>query len=151
MPMHDWTRVEANDYHAFHLTWLAALQTALNDGRLPPGYFALADHTVPPFIPDLVTLSVPTDDGSGPRPGGGVAVAAAPPKARFTDTEAGKRRKVGRRRVTIQHTRDRRVVAVIEVVSPSNKAKAAEFADLVGKSTELLRQGIHLVLIDPFP
>ena len=36
MPMHDWTRVDPNDYHHFHLAWIAALAHALNTGRLPP-------------------------------------------------------------------------------------------------------------------
>ncbi|MBX9584411.1 MAG: DUF4058 domain-containing protein, partial [Gemmataceae bacterium] len=58
----------------------------------------------------------------------------------------------GRRRVAVRAARgDRRIVAVVEVVSPSNKAEKSEFADLVGKSVEFLRQGVHVVLIDPFP
>jgi hypothetical protein len=156
MPMHDWTLVDPNDCHDFHYTWIAALKNALNDGRLPPGYFAMADHTVPPIIPDVITLAAPDADGSGPvgggGNGGGTAVAAAPPKARFVDTEAGKKQKpAGRRRIAIRHARDRQLVAVIEIVSPGNKAKKAEFADLVGKSAQLLRQGVHVLLIDPLP
>lgn len=48
MPMHDWTRVDPNDYHTFHLLWIASLATALNHHRLPQGYYAMADHTTPP-------------------------------------------------------------------------------------------------------
>jgi hypothetical protein len=150
MPMHDWTLVEPNDYHTFHLMWIASLASTLNNGSLPPGYFALAEHTVRPYVPDVVTLSLPSANGTAAASGGGVAVATAPPPTRFTDTEPGKR-KAGRRRVSIQQARDRRVVAVIEIVSPSNKAKRDEFADLVGKSVQLLREGVHLLLIDPFP
>src|SRR5689334_3749422 len=105
MPMHDWTRVDPNDYHDFHYTWIAALKNALNDGRLPPGYFAMADHTVPPIIPDVITLALPDARRGGSGGGdGGTAVAAAPPKARFVDTEAGKKwRPAGRRRIAIRH------------------------------------------------
>jgi hypothetical protein len=42
MPIHDWTRVRAGTFHHFHQCWIAALGDALNTGRLPPGYFALA-------------------------------------------------------------------------------------------------------------
>src|SRR5438552_1505412 len=84
MPMHDWTRVDPNDYHDFHGAWIYALRTALNNGLLPAGYFALAEHTTPPIIPDVVTLSLPDDPPPPlPRPAdddgaGGVAVAAPP-------------------------------------------------------------------------
>ncbi len=29
MPVHDWTRVEAGIFHAFHLAWTGGLQNAL--------------------------------------------------------------------------------------------------------------------------
>lgn len=157
MPLHDWTRVEPRDYHDFHVSWLTAIKIALNTGVLPKGYYALADYTDPPYVPDVVTLTVP-DAADRPRrgrsAGGGAAVATAPaPPA--TATAAGKtRRPAGRRRIAIQRVVEpdgRRTVAVIEVVSPSNKAKKAEFADLVGKSVQLLVHGVHVLLIDPLP
>ena len=152
MPMHDWTRVDPNDYHTFHFFWIASLATALNNGRLPPGYYAMADHTTPPIIPDVVTLSTPDAAGGAGLDGAGGVALEAPPRTTIAVTEPGKRRKVaGRRRVAIKHVRDRGLVAVIEIVSPSNKAKKPEFADLIGKSVQLLRQGVHVLLIDPFP
>ncbi len=155
MPIHDWTRVKPKDYHHFHGRWIFALADALNLGGLPPGYYALADHTEPPFVPDVVTLSVPGPGTTADAAGGGTAVAvAAAPAPVATATAAGKmRRAAGRRRVVVQRAgpRDRRTVAVIEVVSPSNKAKKAEFADLVGKSVQLLVHGVHVLLVDPFP
>ena len=51
MPMHDWTRVDPNDYHTFHLMWLVSLASALNHKRLPEGYYAMADHTASPQLP----------------------------------------------------------------------------------------------------
>ena len=150
MPMHDWTRIDPNDYHDFHLSWIAALKSALNNGRLPPGYFALAEHTLRPFVPDVVTLSVPDTSPGGANEPGGVAVAAAPGPM-ITATALGRGKTVGRRRVTIQHARSRHIVAVIEIVSPGNKAKKSQFIDLVGKSVDFLRHGVHVLLIDPFP
>jgi hypothetical protein len=43
------------------------------------------------------------------------------------------------------------VVAVIEIVSPGNKASRSEFRSFVEKSIELIRHGIHLLVIDLFP
>ena len=153
--MHDWTRVDPNDYHTFHFAWIASILHALNARLLPPGYFAMADHTTPPVIPDLVTLSIPDD-----RPPESLRAASATtgaavaelPKAAIIATETGKEHwPAGRRRIAIKHARNRQIVAVIEIVSPSNKSAKPEFADLLEKSVQLLRQGIHLMLIDPFP
>ncbi len=156
MPMHDWTRVVPNDYHHFRGRWIFALTDALNLGRLPPGYFAMGEHVVPPFVPDVLTLTLPTDerppDGDGPVNGDGGVATVAPPVTRVVDTEEGKKRKsVGRRRVAVRHIQNRRLVAVIEIISPGNKASKDEFTDLRDKSVELLRSGVHLLVIDPFP
>ena len=43
MPIHDWTRVTAGTWHAFHLSWIAEIQLALNGGLLPPDYYAQAE------------------------------------------------------------------------------------------------------------
>ena len=32
MPMHDWTKVEAGIFHAFHHGWISALADTLNGG-----------------------------------------------------------------------------------------------------------------------
>ncbi|TVS13982.1 MAG: DUF4058 family protein [Planctomycetaceae bacterium] len=52
--------------------------------------------------------------------------------------------------VTVRH-RHGDVVAVLEIISPGNKASRAEFQALVQKSATLLRQGVHLLVIDLFP
>src|ERR1700686_2693078 len=43
MPIHDWTRVGAGTFHAFHHAWIAHLMEALNEGMLPPDYYALTE------------------------------------------------------------------------------------------------------------
>ncbi len=40
MPVHDWTRLEAGDFHHFHQGWVVNLTNALNGGLLPPEYIA---------------------------------------------------------------------------------------------------------------
>src|SRR5262245_60421538 len=56
MPVHDWNRVTAGTFHAFHLARIAEIQRALNGGLLPPGYYALAEQVAGEIIPDVLTL-----------------------------------------------------------------------------------------------
>lgn len=105
MPMHDWTRVDPNDYHTFHLSWLVHLVGVLNKGRLPAGYYAILDHRV--LLP-------------------------------------------ARRRIVINQVNDKQIVSVIEIVSPSDKAKLRDLALLADDLVCLLKHGIHLLVIDPF-
>ena len=35
MPVHDWTRVDAGTFHAFHTLWIGEIMKALNAGLLP--------------------------------------------------------------------------------------------------------------------
>lgn len=52
--------------------------------------------------------------------------------------------------VVIRHRTGHRVVAMIEIVSPGNKASQQPFQKFIDKAEEVLRQGIHLLLIDVF-
>jgi len=40
---------------------------------------------------------------------------------------------------------------MIELVSPGNKASTSEFESFVWKARMVLNEGIHLIVIDPFP
>src|SRR5437868_430814 len=92
MPIHDWTRVNAGIFHDFHHDWITMLKRALNDGLLPPGYYALAEQIAGGLGPDVLALdlSLPGSPQAGdqtPAPekaSAGVALATAPPKVRFT-------------------------------------------------------------------
>jgi hypothetical protein len=150
MPIHDWTRVDAGLFHHFHQGWTATQCSALNTGGLPPDYFALLEKNIKEPIPDLLTLQLsPTAE----EPNGSTAaleVVTAPPRTRLirrneVDSYADKAS-----RITVRH-RHGDVVAVIEIVSPGNKASRAEFRSFVEKSIALIRQGIHLLVIDLLP
>ena len=43
MPMHDWKRVEAGIFHAFHHEWISEISRALNRGLLPDDMYALPE------------------------------------------------------------------------------------------------------------
>lgn len=56
-----------------------------------------------------------------------------------------------RRTLLIRHRSNHRIVAVIEIVSPGNKASRNEFDAFVRKVSGAVTQGIHVLLIDLFP
>ena len=82
MPIHDWTRVDAGLFHAFHQGWISALSCALNTGGLPPEYFALIEQATRHTLLDFLDLSLPAGhiEPIG-KAAHGFAVAAAPPRA----------------------------------------------------------------------
>jgi hypothetical protein len=150
MPIHDWTRVDAGLFHHFHQDWTIELCRVLNSGRLPPGFTALTDQQTGGPIPDVLTLHrVPK--GSGKREaGGGLAVAIAPPRARFIDELEEDTYARRANRIRIQH-RHGQIVAIIEIISPGNKNTRTALSAFVRKACDLIWQGIHLLVVDLFP
>jgi hypothetical protein len=153
MPMHDWTKVPDGIFHAFHHRWISALTDVLNAGQLPPDYYALPEQVAAGFGPDVLTLQNQiTDEDSAPG-GNGVAttVLQTRPQTRFTaetESEFYRRKKSS---IAIRHVSGDRIVAMLEIVSPGNKASRSAFRALVNKVCELLEARIHLLIVDPFP
>jgi hypothetical protein len=154
MPVHDWTRVNSGTFHDFHCTWTPEIKNRLNEGLLPPAYYAQVEQVAGEMTADVLTLheepafGLPDNDDEG---GPATAIATAPPRVRFTaeletDTYASRAR-----RVVIRHSSDDRIVALIEVLSPGNKSSRAAFQTFVNKAAAAIRQGCHLLLIDLFP
>lgn len=146
MAVHDWSRVDAGIFHAFHLAWIAALQNVLNDGRLPEGYYVLAEQVAGDATPDVLTLER-RPASSQPSESGGVA-APPVPKTRFHATivpDAYVRR---RRSLMIRHVSDDQIVAMLEILSPGNKAGSVEWRRFLNKAVSALQNGIHLLLVD---
>jgi hypothetical protein len=106
-PIHDWTRVVTGAFHDFHNEWISSIKRTLNNGLLPPPYYAMNE-----------------------RP------------------EAYARR---RHSVVIRHSSDDRVVAIVKVVSPGNKASRHALRSFVDKALAFLDAGVHLLVIDLFP
>ncbi|MCY2995012.1 MAG: DUF4058 family protein [Planctomycetota bacterium] len=149
MPIHDWSHVASGIFHHFHQAWTIEISHALNGGGLPPGFFAMAEQIVSGPIPDVVTLQRPPRPGDRPQ-SNGVALAEAPPQARFVTSAEPDRYARKANRILITHSLGQ-VVAVIEVVSPGNKNSRHALRSFVEKAEELLRRGIHLLVIDLFP
>jgi hypothetical protein len=131
MPVHDWTRVDAGIFHAFHHDWITDLARALNQGILPADYYALPE---------------PLDSS-----GGGTGLLVAAPKlapTAETDMEFYRRKQTP---IVVRHVSGDRVVAMIEIVSPGNKATRNALRSFVQKAAELLDQRVHLLIIDLLP
>lgn len=147
MPIHDWTHVRANRFHDFHQSWTVAIRNALNAGRLPSPYFAMVEQKTGGPEPDVVTLELTPPPGVAP---GGIVVEAQPPKARFVAQAEALGYASKANRVTIRHP-DGQVVAIIEIVSPGNKASDYAVKAFARKAYEFLRCGVHLLIVDLFP
>ncbi len=153
MPIHDWTRVEGGIFHAFHHDWITELARALNRGLLPEDYYALPEQQAAGFGPDVLTLQGARDDNDAvdSSPSGGTAVWLAAPKLKpVAETDmAFYRRK--QKSIAVRHVSGDRVVAMVEIVSPGNKAGRNPLRAFVRKAAELLDNDIHLLIIDLFP
>jgi Protein of unknown function (DUF4058) len=150
MPIHDWTRVDAGLFHAFHHRWIDALCDELNEGGLPRDYFALPEQSVRGPIPDVLTLRLSSEGTGRDQADSGVAVALEPPRASVVRRLEQKAYARKASRITIRH-RHGQIVAVIEIVSPGNKAGKAELRAFIQKTSDLIDQGVHLLVIDLFP
>jgi hypothetical protein len=150
VPIHDWTRVDAGLFHAFHQSWIVHLCDALNAGGLSPEYFALPEQSLRGLIPDVLTsrLSEESHEPSSALPG--LAVATAPPRARLVQRLEAKLYTRKTNRVTIRHKHGQ-IVAVVEIVSPGNRVSTSEIRAFVEKASDLIERGVHLLVIDLFP
>jgi hypothetical protein len=154
MPVHDWTLVEAGIFHDLHTVWTGHLRTALNEGLLPEGYYALAEQHAGNPIADVLTLHAspapPTPPLPLPPDTGGTAVADAPPRVRRRHT-VEPATLARRRSVAIRHVSGHRLVALLEIVSPANKDRASNVHDFAAKVVDALDVGVHVLVVDLFP
>lgn len=150
MPLHDWSRQPAGNFHAFHNSWIAELQKALNRGLLPPGFMALGEQVAGEIGPDVLTLR--THESGGRPVEGGILVAERPPqvKHRYEARTDAAWYAAKRRTVVIRHVTDQTIVAVIEIVSPGNKQSRSAVQSFLDKLSAVLMRGIHALMIDPF-
>ncbi len=102
MPIHDWTRVEPDLYHAFRHRWLGALCDSLNAETLPEDHYAVVEPV------------------------------------RASDRIAVRRR-------------GGQLIAVVEVVSPREKADGDAVRILVESTGRAILDRVHVLVVDPFP
>ncbi len=156
MGVHDWSRVDDGIFHDFHHAWIEEIKRELNGGLLPEWLYALAEQQVSEFGPDVLALQAPgskdemksseRDDSSDSGSDTGLMV--APPRVAMTLQGAEDFYTQRQKSVAIRHARDDRIVAIVEVVSPGNKSSQQRLEAFVRKACSLLRQGIHLLVLD---
>lgn len=157
MPIHDWTRVKAGIFHAFHYEWISEIGRALNRGLLPSDYYALPEQFAGSVVPDVLTLRRPADDTPPPRrptsgrAGNSAALQTAKPKIRFHIPDAPKWYANIKKNVVVRHVSEHRPVAVLEIVSPGNKDSRTSLVDFIDKTRDLLASSVHVSLVDLFP
>ena len=153
MPVHDWSRVSAGTFHDFHLAWIAEIRNALNTGLLPPDYYAMAEQIAGDIGPDVLTLQTMDRNGSGTegRHGGTIVVADNPPNVHFTAKTEMDQYALKQRALVIHHSSDDRIVALVEIVSPGNKASRHALRSFVEKAASVLYRGFHLLILDLQP
>jgi hypothetical protein len=149
MPIHDWTRVSAGTWHAFHLSWISEIQLILNGGLLPPTYYAEAEQIAGPLGPDVLTLQMPESPRSGEN--GASQLAASRPQMRFTAEAEMNEYVLKRRTLVIRHASEDRALALVELVAPGNKSTRRGLRSFVDRAFGALYWGFHLLIIDLFP
>jgi hypothetical protein len=153
MPVHDWSKVDAGVFHDFHTAWLVEIRNALNGGLLPSGYYALAEQAAGIIGPDVLTLERRAPGGVVPAKNGarGKTVVEAPPRTRFVFHRARQHYLKKQRRLAIRHRSNDRLVAVVEIVSQTNKSSAANVRAFAEKAAGILENGVNLLLIELYP
>jgi hypothetical protein len=155
MPIHDWTRVSAGTWHAFHLSWISEIQLVRNESVLPADYYAQAEQIAGPLGPDVLTLQMPATPSAGTADsltsGGAVAVSVLPSPMRLTAEAAMDDYFLKRRTLVIRHGSGDRIVALLEMVSLGNKSSRHGLRSFIEKAVEALYRGYHLLIVDLFP
>ncbi len=68
MPIHNWSRISDGMFHWFHQTWIVAIATWLNEGRLPEGFYAIGKVYANEVEPEVLAVEArPPVDGRAKR------------------------------------------------------------------------------------
>lgn len=149
MPIHDWTRVPAGLFHDFHQAWSIAIRTALNAGILPKGFSALVEQRAIGLEPDVLAIEERAKPRRKIEDDGGLLTLEPPSTSMVfrTDPEVYADKAD---RIVVKHHLGR-TVAIIEIVSPGNKDSRIRIRNLVDKTVEFIRNGVHVLIVDLFP
>jgi uncharacterized protein DUF4058 len=150
MPIHDWTRVPSGLFHDFHQSWSVRIKDALNAGRLPKGVAALLELRAGPKEPDVLAIESRSRQSRLSSETGGAVATLTPPVTRIVRRSSKEIYSGRANRIVLKHHLGR-ILAVIEILSPGNKDSRAALRDFIDKTIDLLRAGIHVLVVDLFP
>jgi Protein of unknown function (DUF4058) len=136
-------------WESFHVNWAGALADVLNENLLPQGYFA--EEHVHSGVAVEIDVATFEESSSASRTGAGGSIATLParvwspgapamviPAAFPDDFEV----------LVFDSEGGARLVAAIELVSPSNKDRDAHRRAFAIKCASFLCQGISLIVVD---
>jgi len=150
MPLHDHFRSPVNDTHSwdeFHAQWPGELVRNLRS-ILPEGYRAAPGVSLgSPFEVDIGTHQL-APGVTERATGGGVDTATLAALASTLTVEADLPEQDEYEVRVYDAERGRTLVAAIEIVSPSNKDRAASRKLFVGKVAALLQHGVCVTIVD---
>ena len=138
MPIHDWTRVTAGTWHAFHLSWIrnrspqrrpAAVELLRPSRAIADPWGRMCSHSRP-------RNSLPTSNTRTVR------AAAWPWRPPLPECDSSMRWRwtirTNPRTLVIRHVSGDRIIALLELVSPGNKASRSALESFVDKAIEAL-------------
>ena len=151
MPLRDHFRPPLDDTSSWaevHGLWPGVLVLDLSR-RLPRRFVAVPNYHLG-TVAEIDISTFDKEDGTAFLPGsGGTATAVwSPPKPTVDVPAELPGQDEYEVRVYDQH-RGRRLVAVVELISPSNKDRPDHRSAFVGKCAALLEKGISVAIIDP--
>lgn len=133
-------------WESFHASWANEIMAALNQGLLPPGYFAETQvHFGSRVEVDVATIERAANPRHRPNDNGGVAVETAAPAliltmpAIFPDEIEIQ---------VFQTSGGATLVGAVELVSPRNKDRPEVRRAFAAKSAAYLQMGVGLILVD---
>lgn len=138
-------------FHHFHNSWVYKLSDRLNDGILPPGFYAAGEQIIGDVEPDLLTFQSEAEPDVPWAESGAIAVADHPPKVSLT-SRADEPLYVSKQdHVVVRSSEGDRLVALIEIVSRGNKDSRARFHAFTDRVTAAIERGCHVLVVDLFP
>lgn len=150
MPLRDHFRrptTRKGSWETLHGMWPAVIVQLLRK-QLPPGYVSAPRVRLGPYFEIDIGALEADDDAprTGTSTGGTTATLARPRPSWYVDTDLPEHDEY---EVEIYNTEEeRRLVAAIEIVSPSNKDRPDKRNAFVGKCAALLRKGVAVSVVD---
>jgi hypothetical protein len=142
--------VPAGLFHDFHQSWCIRIKDALNRGGLPKGVAALVEQRVGPRESDVLAIERQAKPRGAEQDAGGSVATMEPPVTRSVRRTTKGIYSDRASRIVVRHHLGR-IIAVIESVSSGNKDTRAALRDFVEKTSEFLKEGIHVLVVDLFP